>query len=754
MKRLIILFVVVSVGFVIFQSNSPAVPLTYYRHFTVIERQYPNIDPNNYHSMIWFWTYDSLYGPVRSNDYIGIKYSPTFYDQVISSQDTFVYNNLYEPYYEYLPIFNAPELPFPESFPELAELADSVIESDNGRLITRVVLQGEDGIEIHQMRIGMPLPEPGEEDNLIARYDPPEDDVIYIDGKCEVYGILNGRLTLYSSRDMFLIDNVIYEGVDPRDGDFSEDEMEHILGLVSGRNIIIRNNEKNGRNDGGGYYNFNPNELDHHSIAINASLVSLRGSFTFENQNDDWEPYQGPCPDERGIIYMKGSIAQYRRGCIHRSNHNGTGYGKDIHYDQRLRTQTPPGLDMYDEPEFFGYHDTLTIDQDFSRFFSLSVRKLTIQAGSEIELYNDNALTVFDTLLVNGTADEPVIFKFNNCNSSAFNFKRDTTIVSIQFAEFDSTTLIRFNGENCNIENSTFRAPVSMENYTLENCTFYGSAWLKNVVIDNCTFNDTVLATGQFSFLNSTFNSSLDLGSCTRFNIERCVIRDGLEITSQFYEGRIYNNTIVGSPDRAGIRIRFNSSLEVVNNIITDNYGGIWVSVAPFETELRFNDVFDNQDSNYIDCEPGEGSISADPLFVNPDSGDFHLQADSPCINTGDPDFPDDPDGSRCDIGAFAYEYNDVRMDNPIIVKGFSIEAYPNPFNSQLKITYNLLEAGEVALAVYDLSGKRVADLVTGKQTARIHTAFFDGEGYSSGVYLVKLEAGKRHSLCKAVLVK
>jgi hypothetical protein len=109
---------------------------------------------------------------------------------------------------------------------------------------------------------------------------------------------------------------------------------------------------------------------------------------------------------------------------------------------------------------------------------------------------------------------------------------------------------------------------------------------------------------------------------------------------------------------------------------------------------------------------------------------------------------------SRCDIGAFPYEFNDVATENLSVVTGFTIDAYPNPFNSQLKITYSLVEASEVDLAVYDLSGKRVADLARGRLSSGVHTALFNGEGYSSGVYLIRLEAGKLHSQHKVVLVK
>ena len=52
---------------------------------------------------------------------------------------------------------------------------------------------------------------------------------------------------------------------------------------------------------------------------------------------------------------------------------------------------------------------------------------------------------------------------------------------------------------------------------------------------------------------------------------------------------------------------------------------------------------------------PGEGNITADPLFVDPAKGDYRLSEQSPCIDAGDPKSPLDPDGTRADMGAFYY---------------------------------------------------------------------------------------------------
>jgi len=49
----------------------------------------------------------------------------------------------------------------------------------------------------------------------------------------------------------------------------------------------------------------------------------------------------------------------------------------------------------------------------------------------------------------------------------------------------------------------------------------------------------------------------------------------------------------------------------------------------------------------------GEDNISEDPHFYNVEERDLRIRWFSPCVDAGDPDSPDDPDGTRADMGAF-----------------------------------------------------------------------------------------------------
>ena len=73
---------------------------------------------------------------------------------------------------------------------------------------------------------------------------------------------------------------------------------------------------------------------------------------------------------------------------------------------------------------------------------------------------------------------------------------------------------------------------------------------------------------------------------------------------------------------------------------------------------------------------PGTGNLYADPAFIHPSTGNFELDANSPCIDAGDPFSPPDPDGSLADMGAYYTHTGDYGLT--LYVNEFH---YHPPFN-------------------------------------------------------------------------
>ncbi len=116
----------------------------------------------------------------------------------------------------------------------------------------------------------------------------------------------------------------------------------------------------------------------------------------------------------------------------------------------------------------------------------------------------------------------------------------------------------------------------------------------------------------------------------------------------------IRNNTISNSCARFAVFCDSAFAL-IKNNIISDNWGGIGCFNGAVPT-LLYNNVWHNPTfGNYHGCEPGEGSISEDPLFMSPSTDDYRLSPGSPCIGAGD---PADQSALRpgVDIGALEYD--------------------------------------------------------------------------------------------------
>jgi hypothetical protein len=165
------------------------------------------------------------------------------------------------------------------------------------------------------------------------------------------------------------------------------------------------------------------------------------------------------------------------------------------------------------------------------------------------------------------------------------------------------------------------------------------------------------------------------------FTVENCIIRnwrnpfeDSKGISVDGGEARIWRSLLVDNAvgisgkgsNGAPVQIRIDHSTilsesyalgatnktgttpiidyRVTNSILRGLSDSIFTSYNPLDIHVEYSNVGENWF--------GAGNNSADPLFVNVSAHDYHLQTNSPCVDSGAPAALD-PDRSRTDIGYF-----------------------------------------------------------------------------------------------------
>ena len=79
---------------------------------------------------------------------------------------------------------------------------------------------------------------------------------------------------------------------------------------------------------------------------------------------------------------------------------------------------------------------------------------------------------------------------------------------------------------------------------------------------------------------------------------------------------------------------------------------------------------------------------------------------------------------------------------------------YPNPFNPSTNISYEINQASDVRLEVFNMLGQNIATLVNEQKPAGQYIVSFDASGFSSGFYIYRITANGSQHIRKMTLIK
>jgi hypothetical protein len=226
----------------------------------------------------------------------------------------------------------------------------------------------------------------------------------------------------------------------------------------------------------------------------------------------------------------------------------------------------------------------------------------------------------------------------------------------------------------------------------------------------------------------------------------------------------IVNNTFFGNSatDRGGA-ISFIGELNapiILNCIFWENEAPLGKDVRN-ESGLALVVAYSDIDSlNISGSWTGEGNIHEDPLFLDPENGNYCIDScGSPCAAAGIDSIlvsgtwyyaPNqdlrglarpNPAGSPPDMGAYEVDLC-VGVDELNTQHSkLNIQIYPNPTGGISHFAFHISQYQWVTLRIYDLHGREMAEVLNQKLPAGEHLVRYDMSGLPAGVYVVELRA-------------
>ncbi|NQV34482.1 MAG: CotH kinase family protein, partial [Phycisphaeraceae bacterium] len=344
---------------------------------------------------------------------------------------------------------------------------------------------------------------------------------------------------------------------------------------------------------------------------------------------------------------------------------------------------------------------------------------LWVQAGVEIYMPQSASLTVQGNVHMVGTNTDPIVIRPNAKSGAshwgALCFDNATESSSLTHVRLEGASKGKDPVNHIGAV-SGYNSDINLDHVTIEDAPFpvfiqYGSAIISHCTLHSEKISDMI----NVKYASSALVEDCDLRGNDAYDVDAIdfdqitdgIIRrnriynfygpnsDGIDLGEACRDILVEDNLIFNCTDK-GVSVGQTSTATLRHNVIVNcaqgvgikdegsyaliegnTFYGNGIAVACFEKNLgvggghadAINNIFSHSrlTSHFVDdlslleisyCLSdtdklsGPGNIQADPRFGN----NLRLTAESPAIQSGSPASPANPDGSRRDMGAYAYD--------------------------------------------------------------------------------------------------
>jgi hypothetical protein len=141
----------------------------------------------------------------------------------------------------------------------------------------------------------------------------------------------------------------------------------------------------------------------------------------------------------------------------------------------------------------------------------------------------------------------------------------------------------------------------------------------------------------------------------------------------------------------------------------------------------------------------GTGTINSTTISAINDTlvqADFSIPSTA-ALGLYDLNVSDALDGNMLKSNGFLVTHNSGI--NPVTTQGLYVNAYPNPFGSDIQVQYSISKNSPVTLDLYDITGKKILSDSYGNQPAGsyVNELHLSAKSLTPGIYFIRLQAGE-----------